>query len=117
MSMDWKETLGNLLDSGELPPGEDNAVADKVTETPAKGGGKASRLHVLKERKGRAGKVATIIEGFEGDEDELKELARLLKQRLGVGGSARGGEILIQGDLVEKVISLLKELGYKTNKA
>lgn len=117
MSMDWKEALGNLLDSGELPPGEDNATADKGNDAPVKVAGKASRLHVLKERKGRAGKVATIIEGFDGGEDELKELARQLKQRLGVGGSARGGEILIQGDLVEKVISLLKELGYKTNKA
>lgn len=59
------------------------------------------------ERKGRGGKTATIIEGFPGSDSELKALATRLKQQLGVGGSARGGEILIQGDCRQRLRELL----------
>lgn len=59
------------------------------------------------ERKGRGGKTATIIEGFTGTDDELKALATRLKQQLGVGGSARGGEILIQGDCRQRLREIL----------
>ncbi len=59
------------------------------------------------ERKGRGGKTATIIEGFPGTDDELKALATRLKQQLGVGGSARDGEILIQGDCRTRLRELL----------
>lgn len=110
MIMDWKDALGSLLQNGDLPEGED-APASVPEDAPA--GVQKAPLHVLKEKKGRAGKVATIIEGFECPDAELQDTARRLKQRLGVGGSARGGEILIQGDLVEKVRTLLRELGYK----
>ena len=63
--------------------------------------------------KGRKGKTATIVEGFTCPEDELLEVAARLKTRFGTGGSARGGEILIQGDVAAKVKALLTEMGYK----
>ena len=58
--------------------------------------------------------ITTIITEFEGTDDELKDLAKYLKVQCGVGGSARGGEILIQGDVRAKVKDLLKAKGYKT---
>ncbi len=68
---------------------------------------------MLIEKKGRGGKTATIVEGFEISDDEIDEIARTLRKRLGTGGSARGGEILIQGDRKADVMRLLKEMGFK----
>ena len=69
-------------------------------------------VHVIIERKGRAGKVATIIVDLKCDDEALKALASQLKQQLGVGGSARGGEILIQGDHRDRVMQLLRKKGF-----
>lgn len=110
MIMDWKDALGSLLQSGDLSEGDD-VRSPAVGDTPR--GVQKAPLHVLKERKGRAGKVATIVEGFECPDSKLQEVASRLKRSLGVGGSARGGEILIQGDLVDKVRRLLQEFGYR----
>ena len=65
------------------------------------------------EKDKRKGKIATLITGYEDDSDEVRELAKLLKQRLAVGGSTRDGEILLQGDVRDKLREVLKELGYK----
>jgi len=70
------------------------------------------KLHVQMERKGHGGKTATMVLGFVGSDDALQDLAKTLKTRCGVGGSARGGEILIQGDKVAKVKEILVSLGY-----
>lgn len=74
------------------------------------------KLRVSIEKKGRGGKTVTVIKGFVGKEDDLKDLARLLKNRCGVGGAAKGGEILIQGDVKPRVIELLKAEGYTQTK-
>lgn len=108
--MDWKDALSGLLSEGNLPDGEDLPVQESEA---AKTEIQRNPLHVLKERKGRAGKVATIVEGFVCSEQELQDVARKLKQTLGTGGSARGGEILIQGDVVDRVRQLLRTFGYK----
>lgn len=70
------------------------------------------KLRVSIERKGRGGKTATVVKGFVGTEADLADLARTLKNRLGVGGSAKEGEIIIQGELKDKVTALLRTLGY-----
>lgn len=62
--------------------------------------------------KHRSGKIAVIIKDFIGHTQDLKNLSKLLKQRCGVGGSAKNGEIIIQGDVRQKVINILNEEGY-----
>jgi len=74
-------------------------------------------LRVWMDKKHRGGKVASLVKGFVGSEDELKELAKLLKNKCGVGGSAKDGEILIQGDHRDKILKVLFDLGYKAKKA
>lgn len=71
------------------------------------------QLKVLLDRKSRKGKVVTIVTGFVGLDQDLQDLAKLLKQRCGVGGSAKDCEILIQGDFKVKIFDLLVSLGYK----
>jgi len=73
-------------------------------------------LRVLIDRKKRRGKEVTLITGFIGPEDDMKELGKLLKQKLGVGGSAKDGEIIVQGNHREKVLAILKEKGFSKTK-
>lgn len=74
------------------------------------------RLRVQIEKKGRAGKTVTVVKGFEGNDDEMKLLAKKLKSHCGSGGSVKDGEILVQGELKQKVIEYLRKLGYKDTK-
>ena len=74
------------------------------------------RLIVGIDRRNRGGKQVTLVTGFVGTADDLKELGRTLKVRCGVGGAAKDGEITIQGDLRDKVTALLKELGYNAKR-
>jgi translation initiation factor 1 len=75
------------------------------------------KLNIRMEKKGRGGKTVTVIEGFSGSEDALKDLEKKLKTHCGTGGSSGNSEILIQGDQRKKVMEFLQKLGYKTNKA
>lgn len=109
--MDWKDVLGQLKDSGDLPEGEAPEVNEPVEAKPRK-----DSLRILIDKKGRNGKIATIIEGFTVSDEQVAEIAALLKKKLGVGGSSRGGEILIQGNLAEKVENILREEGYKVKR-
>lgn len=70
-------------------------------------------LYVSRDKKSRGGKVATLVEGFDGTEQELIELGKWLKQKCGVGGSAKDWEIIVQGDKRDKVAELLKTKGFK----
>ncbi len=71
-------------------------------------------LYVSIDKKQRKGKKVTLVEGFIGAESDLKELGKLIKSKCGVGGTVKGGEIMIQGDFKTKVNTILIDLGYKT---
>lgn len=73
-------------------------------------------LIVSIDRKGRAGKQVTLVTGFVGTAEDLAQLGRSLKVRCGVGGSAKDGEITIQGDFRERITALLKDMGYKAKR-
>ena len=111
--MDWKDALASLSGLPEGDASNDTPEDNSVLRTQSDVLCQKSPLHVLIEKKGRGGKTATIIEGFEISDDEVDEIAHTLKKKLGTGGSARGGEILIQGDRKADVVRLLKELGFK----
>ena len=111
---DWKEALGKAFN---VPVPEDNEVTD-AAEQPVEREDAVTqqgkeRLDIVLERKGRNGKQATIVTGFTCHDEALKQVASTLKRALGVGGSARGGEILIQGDFRQRVLDELTALGFK----
>ncbi|MFP7654493.1 translation initiation factor [Chryseobacterium proteolyticum] len=68
------------------------------------------------EKKGRNGKPVTVIEGWEGSEEDLKKISKKIKTTLGIGGSEKDGTIIIQGDNRDKIMDILKDMGYKTKR-
>lgn len=74
------------------------------------------RLRLNMERDGRGGKTVTLVKGFIGTEEDINALCKLLKQRCGVGGSVKDGDIIIQGDHRQRLIEILKNEGYKQTK-
>lgn len=113
--IDWKEALGKAFN---VPmPNEDTAPDKAAAQEKTRGDALQQQgkqmLDIFLERKGRAGKQATIVTGFACDDEALKQVASRLKRGLGVGGSARGGEILIQGDFRQRVLDQLTDMGFK----
>uniref|UniRef100_UPI00402A36F2 translation initiation factor n=1 Tax=Alloprevotella sp. TaxID=1872471 RepID=UPI00402A36F2 len=74
------------------------------------------KLRLSMERAGRGGKTVTLVRGFIGSTDDLQSLCKLLKQKCGVGGSAKDGEIIIQGDHRQRLVEILKKEGYSQTK-
>ena len=108
---DWKERLNIVYSTN--PDFQYSTDEKEEIETLPK---QQQKLRVSIEKNHRGGKTVTVIKNFIGSDDDLKELARQLKTRCGVGGSAKEGEILIQGDFKQKVIELLKNEGYTQTK-
>ncbi len=108
---DWKKRLGVVFSTNPDFAYEEESTAEEVTLEPSK-----QNLIVSIDRKGRGGKQVTLVTGFVGTSDDLAELGRTLKVKCGVGGSAKDGEITIQGDFRDRVTTLLKEMGYKAKR-
>ena len=107
MNIDWKDALSALRNNLDDP----QDISDETTvqqSTSQKG-----LLNIVIDKKGRNGKIATIIEGFTVSSDEVNEIAKILKRKLGVGGSIREGEILIQGEHRDAVRNILLSLNFK----
>lgn len=118
--MDWKDKLALLKGEMNNFPEESTQETEVCStidggEENEKDSGKLQKepLKVITDRKGRKGKTATIIEGFIIAQEEVEKIAKVLKQKLGVGGSVREGEILIQGEHKEAVKNILSSLGFK----
>ncbi len=71
------------------------------------------KLYISIDKKQRRGKKVTLVTGFIGTNDDLKDLGKILKSKCGVGGSAKDDQIIIQGDFKQKVSQILIDLGYK----
>ncbi len=106
---DWKERLNIVYSTNPDYAYQKEAQEEQQTLAPQK-----QTLRISIDRKKRKGKSVTLIEGFIGSDDDLKELAKTLKTKCGVGGSAKDGEIIIQGEFRQKIAELLTQAGYKT---
>jgi translation initiation factor 1 len=108
---DWKKRLGVVFSTNP-----DFNYAEESEEEPQTLEPSRQNLIVSIDRKGRGGKQVTLVTGFVGTSDDLAELGRTLKVKCGVGGSAKDGEITIQGDFRDRVVALLKDMGYKAKR-
>lgn len=127
---DWKDALSAL--AGENVKDEPSEENDKVVDRKKRVGVVYStnpdfayddgeteqveslpmnkqKLHLRMERAGRGGKTVTIVGGFVGTDEDLEALCKLLKQKCGVGGSVKDGEIIIQGDKRKQIEEILKK--------
>ena len=109
---DWKSRLGMVYSTNPDFEYRTDERTEPEALPPAR-----QQLRVWLDRKQRAGKVVTLVRGFVGREEDLAELARLLKTRCGVGGAAKQGEIIIQGDHRDRVVEILTKAGYGCKKA
>lgn len=110
-SNDWKDRLNVVYSTN--PDFNYECIEEEQAETLPQN---QQKLRVGIEKKGRGGKTVTLIKGFIGSEEDLKDLGKLLKTKCGVGGSAKEGEIIIQGDFKQRIIELLKAEGYTQTK-
>lgn len=108
---DWKSRLGVVYSTNPDFQYQQAAAEEEQTLEPSK-----QRLIVRIDRKQRAGKQVTLVEGFVGTSDDLAALAKTLKTKCGVGGTAKDGEITVQGDLRDKVVALLQSMGYNAKR-
>ena len=108
---DWKKRLGVVFSTNPDFIYEEEAEDKPATIAPEK-----QNLIVSIDRKGRGGKQVTLVTGFVGTSDDLSDLGRTLKVKCGVGGNVKDGEIVIQGDFRDRVVSLLKDMGYRAKR-
>lgn len=106
--MDWQQQLASLLP--DMPQGEDCSSSVEIRE-------RKEFLPLLRvELDKRKGKTATLVTGHTGTDEQVVELGSRLRRQLAVGGSVRDGEILLQGDVRQRVAQLLMQWGYKVKR-
>ena len=111
MENDWKKRLGMVYSTNpdfQYESGEEEEMETLVPQQ--------QQLYVSLDKKNRKGKKVTLVEGFKGTTEDLKNLAKELKSSCGVGGSVGDHKILIQGDFRDRVITLLQEKGFKVKR-
>jgi translation initiation factor 1 len=111
MASDWKDRLGVVYSTNPNFEYDTNGNDEIATLEPGK-----QNLKIWLDRL-KGGRVATVVRGFVGSADDLAELGKELKKSCGVGGTAKDGEIIIQGDHRDRVLDLLTKAGYKCKKA
>ncbi|MBR5297844.1 MAG: translation initiation factor [Parabacteroides sp.] len=104
---DWKDRLGVLYSTN--PDFQYNTGEEEEEETLPK---EKQLLRISLDKRNRGGKMVTLITGFRGKTADLEQLGKWLKMKCGVGGSAKDGEIIVQGDWRTKVLDLLQKEGY-----
>lgn len=104
--MDLRDQLKNLFPEHE----------EQDFELPEEKSEQKEPLVCKFEKKGRNGKPVTIIEGFEGTDKELKDISKKIKSTLGIGGTAKDGVIIIQGNNRDRIMQILQDMGYKTKR-
>ena len=112
---DWKSKL-SALTGVPVPEVTETIYEEEETDTIQTLPKKQQKLRLAMERAGRGGKTVTIIRGFVGSEEDMNALCKLLKQKCGVGGTAKDGEIIIQGDHRPHLLEILKNEGYTQSK-
>jgi translation initiation factor 1 len=110
---DWKDRLNVVYSTNPDFNYQVNRDDDEPETLPPH----KQNLKVCIDRKKRAGKSVTLVQGFVGTDNDLKELAKMLKNKCGVGGSSKDGEIIIQGEFKQKIADLLTQAGYKVKLA
>jgi len=108
---DWKSKL-SALTGVPVPEATETIYDEEVDDIIQTLPKKQQKLRLAMERAGRGGKTVTIIRGFVGSDEDMNALCKLLKQKCGVGGTAKDGEIIIQGDHRTRLLEILKNEGY-----
>lgn len=108
---DWKSRLGVMYSTNPDFQYETNEVQEEETLPKEK-----QQLRISLDKRNRGGKMVTLVTGFRGTSDDLAALGKMLKVKCGVGGSAKDGEIIIQGDFRQKVLEMLLKEGYGKSK-
>lgn len=108
---DWKKRLGVVYSTDPDYRYEEERQEQEETLPPQK-----QRLVVSIDRRNRGGKQVTLVTGFVGTDEDLAALGKTLKVKCGVGGTAKNGEITVQGDFRDKVTALLADMGYNARR-